>query len=41
LLGSGLILINPPFTLEPQLRGFLPALGELLSPTAAATRTIG
>lgn len=41
LLGSGLILINPPFTLEPQLRGFLPALGELLSPTAAVTRTIG
>jgi len=35
LLGSGLILINPPFTLEAQLRAFLPALGELLSPAGA------
>jgi 23S rRNA (adenine2030-N6)-methyltransferase len=41
LRGSGLLLINPPFTLEPQLRGFLPALGEYLSSTAAAVRTIG
>jgi 23S rRNA (adenine2030-N6)-methyltransferase len=35
LLGSGLVLINPPFTLEAQLRAAMPALGELLSPTAA------
>jgi 23S rRNA (adenine2030-N6)-methyltransferase len=41
LLGSGLLLINPPFTLEPQLRAFLPALGEWLSATAAAARPIG
>ena len=41
LRGSGLLLINPPFTLGPQLRGFLPALGEYLSSTAAAVRTIG
>ena len=41
LLGSGLLLINPPFTLEPQLRLFLLALGEWLSSIAAAARTIG
>jgi 23S rRNA (adenine2030-N6)-methyltransferase len=41
LRGSGLLLINPPFTLGLQLRGFLPALGEYLSSTAAAVRTIG
>lgn len=41
LFGSGLLLINPPFTLEPQLRAFLPRLGEWLSSTAAAAGTIG
>jgi 23S rRNA (adenine2030-N6)-methyltransferase len=41
LLGSGLLVINPPFTLEPQLRLFLPALGEWLSATAAAARPVG
>jgi 23S rRNA (adenine2030-N6)-methyltransferase len=34
LLGSGLILINPPFTLEPELRAFMPALAKSLSPRA-------
>jgi 23S rRNA (adenine2030-N6)-methyltransferase len=41
LLGSGLLLINPPFTLEPQLRRFLPVLGEWLSAAATAARTVG
>jgi 23S rRNA (adenine2030-N6)-methyltransferase len=41
LLGSGLLVINAPFTLEPQLRVFLPALGEWLSATAAAARPVG
>jgi len=41
LLGSGLLLINPPFTLDTQLRAFLPALGELLSPSPAASHTVG
>jgi 23S rRNA (adenine2030-N6)-methyltransferase len=31
LQGSGLILINPPFTLERQLRAVMPKLEELLS----------
>ena len=35
LVGSGLIVLNPPFTLEPDLRIFMPALGKLLSPRAA------
>jgi 23S rRNA (adenine2030-N6)-methyltransferase len=35
LIGSGLIVINPPFTLEPELRIMLPALGQIFSPTAA------
>jgi len=35
LIGSGLIVINPPFTLEPELRIVLPALGQIFSPTAA------
>jgi 23S rRNA (adenine2030-N6)-methyltransferase len=34
LLGSGLLLINPPFPLEPQLGVFLPVLGEWLSSVA-------
>ena len=32
LIGSGLIVVNPPFTLERDLRSFMPALAELLSP---------
>jgi 23S rRNA (adenine2030-N6)-methyltransferase len=35
LLGSGLILVNPPFTLQPDLRTFMPALGAMLSAAAA------
>jgi len=35
LLGSGLIVVNPPFTLEAELRRLLPALAEMLSPQAA------
>jgi 23S rRNA (adenine2030-N6)-methyltransferase len=35
LLGSGLILINPPFTLDRQLRVVTPALEEMLTPTTA------
>jgi 23S rRNA (adenine2030-N6)-methyltransferase len=38
LVGSGLIVVNPPFTLQRDLRILLPALGKMLSP-AAATRT--
>jgi 23S rRNA (adenine2030-N6)-methyltransferase len=37
LVGSGLILINPPFTLDRQLRLVMPALEELLSATIANT----
>ena len=36
LVGSGLIVVNPPFTLEADLRIFLPALGAALSPRAAS-----
>ncbi len=32
LVGSGLIVINPPFTLEADLRILLPALGGIFSP---------
>jgi 23S rRNA (adenine2030-N6)-methyltransferase len=32
LAGSGLIILNPPFTLEPDLRILLPALCRLLAP---------
>ena len=35
LLGSGLIVVNPPFTLEADLRLLMPALGAMLSPQAA------
>jgi 23S rRNA (adenine2030-N6)-methyltransferase len=35
LVGSGLIVVNPPFTLEPDLRTLVPALGRMLSPRAA------
>jgi 23S rRNA (adenine2030-N6)-methyltransferase len=34
LVGSGLILVNPPYILEPELRGLLPALGRMLSSSA-------
>jgi len=36
LVGSGLIVVNPPFTLEPDLRIFMPALRGALSPRAAS-----
>jgi 23S rRNA (adenine2030-N6)-methyltransferase len=35
LVGSGLIVVNPPFTLERDLRTFMPALAGILSPEAA------
>src|ERR1700733_11732632 len=35
LAGSGLILVNPPFRLDAQLRALLPELGRMLSPQAA------
>jgi 23S rRNA (adenine2030-N6)-methyltransferase len=35
LLGSGLIVVNPPFTLETELRRLMPALAEMLSLQAA------
>ena len=34
LAGSGLILVNPPFTLEAELRIVLPALAQVLAPQA-------
>jgi 23S rRNA (adenine2030-N6)-methyltransferase len=36
LVGSGLIVVNPPFTLERDLRALMPTLAEILSPEAAA-----
>jgi len=36
LVGSGLIIVNPPFPLQPDLRSFMPVLARLLSPAAAA-----
>ena len=35
LFGSGLIVVNPPFTLEAELQHLMPALGAVLSPQAA------
>jgi 23S rRNA (adenine2030-N6)-methyltransferase len=35
LTGSGVIVINPPFTLEADLRALLPALGRMLSASAS------
>jgi 23S rRNA (adenine2030-N6)-methyltransferase len=35
LVGSGLMIVNPPYTLEQDLRILLPALGRLFSPSAA------
>jgi 23S rRNA (adenine2030-N6)-methyltransferase len=32
LVGSGLIVVNPPFTLEANLQALLPALGPILAP---------
>jgi 23S rRNA (adenine2030-N6)-methyltransferase len=32
LLGSGLIVVNPPFTLESDLKTILPGLGRVFSP---------
>jgi 23S rRNA (adenine2030-N6)-methyltransferase len=37
LAGSGLIVANPPFTLEPELRVLLPALTRILSKKAASS----
>jgi 23S rRNA (adenine2030-N6)-methyltransferase len=34
LLGSGLIVVNPPYMLEQELRILLPALGRLFAPSA-------
>jgi len=34
LAGSGLVVVNPPFTLEAELRRLMPALGAALSPQA-------
>ena len=36
LVGSGLVVVNPPFTLEQDLGALMPALCRLLSPEAAA-----
>jgi 23S rRNA (adenine2030-N6)-methyltransferase len=35
LIGSGLVVVNPPFTLERDLRTAMPALAKMLSPQAA------
>ena len=35
LIGSGLIVVNPPYPLEQELRVLLPGLGRLFSPAAA------
>ncbi|HMK71632.1 MAG TPA: 23S rRNA (adenine(2030)-N(6))-methyltransferase RlmJ [Xanthobacteraceae bacterium] len=34
LVGSGLVVVNPPFTLEADLRKFMPVLGRILSSLA-------
>ncbi len=36
LIGSGLIVINPPFKLDAELKVLVPALAKVLSPRAAA-----
>jgi 23S rRNA (adenine2030-N6)-methyltransferase len=36
LIGSGLIIVNPPFPLQADLRSFMPVLARLLSPAATA-----
>jgi 23S rRNA (adenine2030-N6)-methyltransferase len=40
LRGSGLIVVNPPWTLHDELKTLLPALAELLSRGAAGTATL-
>ena len=35
LVGSGLVVVNPPYRLDQDLRAFLPALAKLLSPQAS------
>jgi len=35
LAGSGLVVVNPPYPLERELRIILPALTRLLAPTGA------
>ncbi|MGB3744025.1 MAG: 23S rRNA (adenine(2030)-N(6))-methyltransferase RlmJ, partial [Xanthobacteraceae bacterium] len=35
LAGSGIIIANPPYPLESELRTILPALTRLLAPTGA------
>jgi 23S rRNA (adenine2030-N6)-methyltransferase len=37
LSGSGLIILNPPFTLKADLRAFMPVLAGILSPMATGT----
>jgi 23S rRNA (adenine2030-N6)-methyltransferase len=36
LVGSGLIIVNPPFPIERDLRTFMPKLGQVLRPSATA-----
>lgn len=36
LVGSGLIIVNPPHTLQPDLQRFMPAIAGALSPAAAS-----
>ncbi len=36
LVGSGLIIVNPPHTLQPDLQRFMPAIAGTLSPAAAS-----
>ncbi len=36
LVGSGLIAVNPPFTLDEELRTLMPTLGRILSPNATS-----
>jgi 23S rRNA (adenine2030-N6)-methyltransferase len=40
LTGSGVIVVNPPFTLEADLRALLPALGSALGAPASAAHRI-
>ena len=40
LRGSGLIAVNPPWTLEGELKTLLPALAEVLSRGAAKPPTL-
>jgi 23S rRNA (adenine2030-N6)-methyltransferase len=38
LYGSGLIVVNPPFTLESELNAILPALAKLLEQGSGGSR---